>query len=252
MSNYPSGNTNDDQPQLSRGRLKAFLSRRHLLSSAIFGGTAVALVLSVPERNEAQVIDNKTSATVEKILAAIDRMPSLSNYDQDLFLKAASLILGIVEKDANARSSYDALHAYIDQPLIKVESGYKTNSLGLSEEISNIIGATYLRAIEILHSSTLSEEAVLTKLRNPKGVFDSFEEDFIASLSNAVQSKVQSYTPFSYTLSNATEQVVSLAESIYIQQEAGQDNLRACSINGQPTRAWVCIIFIVIIVILIV
>lgn len=257
MSNYHSDKTSDDQPQLSGGRLKGFLSRRSLLNSAIFGGTAAALVLSMPERNEAeisnqtQVIDNKTSTDVEKFLTGIDKMPSLSNYDQGLFINAANLINSVVEKDPNARSSYDALHAYIAQPLIKLESEYKTTSLGLPQEVINTIDVIYLRAIEILRSSTLSKEIVLTKLSNPKAVFDSFEEDFITSLSNAVEARVQSDTSFSYTLSEATEQILSIEKNISLLQESSYaDRAVKCSIFGFSAPLWACVVGIIIIIII--
>ena len=253
MSNYPSDNTNNDQRQISRGRLKAFLSRRRLLSSTIFGGTA-ALVLSIPEANQAQVIDNKTSVHVEKFLAAIHGMLPLSNYDQDLFIKAANSILSIVEKDANARSSCEALQTYISQPLIKVESEYNTTSLGLPQEVSNTIAAAYLRAIETLRRSPLSEEALLTKLNNPKAIFDNFEEDFIALLSQTVQAEVQSYAPYSNALSEATEQIISIGKNISTLKKSYQNQQRVgCLVNGNSSPVWMCgaggVIVIIIIVV---
>lgn len=251
MSDYPLDNTSNDQSQTFKARLKGLLSRRGLLTSAIFSGTAAAVILSRPERNVAQEVNNETSVRVKRVLAAADTTYPLSNNDQDSFLKAANIILGVVEKDANVRASYNALHAYLAQTLIQVESQSKVTSLGLPQEVSDTIAAGYLCVTKILRDGSLSEEAVLTKLNNPKAVFDSFEEDFIASLSKAVQAKAQSHTPFAYALSDATEQIVSIGNSIPIPQDWSQQG-RGCTIGGNPRPMWMCIGIVIAVLVVII
>jgi hypothetical protein len=231
------------------------VSRRKFIGNVAAGAGVAGLSLMVSKRDRALAF--QTESHIEDFVSHV-RGFRMSPEATSNFQAVAEQVIQVINADSRSRATFDAVLAWIANPLIPIPPGQPLTDFGVPEDVSRVIGAAYLRSQSALEETTraLNPEYIRDATADPAIFFNKIEPDFARQLSERLKVETTSDPELDSKIQKATSELLVTGPKISQPVPSGGMSKAAstvtCRINGQVVPCWQAVAVTVIVIIIVI